>query len=281
MVPRSAGRQGLGGGPPCRVPVDSPGGAEFLSCLSEIPMSHDYAPRMRLLTWNLGHQLNGGNAPDDAITALAALEPDIVILTERLSSAARHSFLASLAGLGLSHQLAPTPVPHSGHVLIASRLKLVPGRLKARTTREHLPSNMLHAYAPSGVLDVLGLRSPDSGSRSAARRRCREWLVRAATTLKHRRAILVGDFSVDADGERADGIDDLRQLTDAGWKHAVPSDGAGYPAANGYAGRLDHAFLSPSVQQIDARYALAAAGLRLTGTKEPLSDQPVLVVDLQ
>jgi len=235
---------------------------------------------MRLVTWNLGHRLNGGHGPDNVITALTALEPDIVILTDRLPGPARRSFLASLAGIGLTHQLAPTPGQHSGHVLIVSRLRLVPGLLKAGATRDHLPPNMLHAYAPTGVLDVLGLRSPDSESRPTTRRACWERLVRAATALKHRRAILIGDFDVDAN-ERADGTDHLRHLTDAGWKHAVSVDGSGYRTATGDAGRLDHAFLSPSIQMIDARYVLAAAGFRLTGTKGSLSVQPVLVVDLQ
>jgi hypothetical protein len=236
---------------------------------------------MRLVTWNLGQRLNGGHAPGDAITALATLEPDMVILTERLPGPARRTFLSSLAGLGLTHQLAPTPIPHGDHVVIASRLELVPGLLDAGETADHAPSNVLHAYTPSGVLDVLGLRSPDSGSRPGLRRACWEWLAHAARTLKQRRAILIGDFAIDTDDRRTDGIDHLRRLTDAGWKHAVPSDGSGYPTANGDAGRLDHAFLSPSIQQIDARYALAAAGFRLTGTRQPLSDQPVLIVDLQ
>ena len=61
----------------------------------------------------------------------------------------------------------------------------------------------------------------------------------------------------------------------------MPTDGAGYPTAGSDEGRLDHAFLSPSIQQVDARYALAAAGFRLTGTRESPSAQPVLVVDLQ
>jgi hypothetical protein len=236
---------------------------------------------MRLVTWNLGQRLNGGHAADDAITALATLEPDIVILSERLPHPDRRSFLSSLAGLGLTHQLAPTRVPHGGHVIIASRLELVPGLLEASETGDRAPSNMLHAYTPSGVLDVLGLRSPDAASRPITRRACREWLARAAAALKHRRAILIGDFALQADDERTDGVDHLRHLTDAGWKHAVPSEGGGYPTANGAAGRLDHAFLSPSVQQIDARYALAAAGFRLAGTKQSPSDQPVLIVDLQ
>jgi hypothetical protein len=234
---------------------------------------------MRLVTWNLGQQLNGGHAPDDVITALAALEPDIVILTEHLPGSARRSFLASLAGLGLTHQLAPTPVQRGDHVLIASRLDLVRGSMRAHAACDQLPSNMLHAYAPTGVLDVVGLRSAETGSRPATRRARWESLFRAARTLRHRRAILIGDFDVD-DAE-VDGIDHLRQLTDAGWRHAVPTGGSGYPTARADEGKLDHAFLSPSMQQIDARYTLAAAGFRLTGAEKSLSAQPVLVVDLQ
>jgi hypothetical protein len=236
---------------------------------------------MRLVTWNLGHRLDGGHAPDDAITALAALEPDIVILTEHLPGPARRSFLASLAGVGLTHQLSPTPAQHGGHALIASRLELVPGSLQARASRDRLPPDVLHAYAPTGILDVLGMRRPEPGSPPARRHAGWQWLLRAAHALRHRRAILVGDFDVGADGDRVDGVDHLRHLTDAGWRHAVPAEGAAYPATSGDAGRLDHAFLSPSVQQVDARYALAAAGLRLTGSKESLAVQPVLVVDLQ
>jgi hypothetical protein len=233
---------------------------------------------MRLVTWNLGHRLNGGHAPDNVITALAALEPDIVILTERLPGPARRSFLGSLAGLGLKHHLAPMPGQHSSHVLVASRFELVPGLLKADATHDQLPPNMLHAYTPTGVLDVMGMTSPDSGSLPARRRARWERLVSAATTLKHRRAVLIGDFDF---GERADCNDHLRQLIDAGWKHAVPADGASYRMASDDAGRLDHAFLSPSVQRIDTRYALTAAGFRISGTKDSLSCQPVLVVDLK
>lgn len=236
---------------------------------------------MRLVTWNLGHRQSGGHAPNDVITALAALEPDIVLLTECLPGPARTAFLASLASLGLTHQLAPTAAQHGGQVRIASRLELVPGRLKPRASRAQPPPHVLHAYAPSGVLDVLGLRRPESSSAQTTRRACWAWLARAAATLKQRRAILIGNFDVDSNDERADGADHLRQLTNAGWKHAVPTDGAGYPTASGDAARLDHAFLSPSVQQVNARYAIAAAGVRLTGTTDSPSPQPVLVVDLQ
>ena len=55
---------------------------------------------MRLVTWNLGHPLDGGHALDAVMMALTALEPDVAILTEHLAATAHRSFLLSLAGGG-------------------------------------------------------------------------------------------------------------------------------------------------------------------------------------
>jgi hypothetical protein len=215
------------------------------------------------------------------IKALVALEPDIVILAQRLPDAARRVLLAALAEIGLKLQLAPKAGQRNGHVVVASRLELVPGLLDAGTGSDDPPPSVLHAYAPTGALDVLGLRMPDRGSPSSSRHECWDWLLHAAATLKHRRAVLIGDFDLDSNQERAGGLDHLQRLTQAGWRHAAPADGTAYRTADGHATRLDHAFLSPSLQSIDARYALEAAGFRLAGTRDSLADQPALVVDLQ
>jgi len=237
---------------------------------------------MRLVTWNLGHPLDGGHALDAVMMALTALEPDVAILTEHLAATAHRSFLLSLAGVGLMHQLPATRSQRGHHVVIASRLELRPGSLGADAQDDlRPPPNVLHAYAPWGLLDVLGLRSPETGSRPAGSRGDWPWLVRAATAMRQRRAILIGDFDAAAEGERAESADHLRHFSAEGWTHAVPADGASYHTASGQPSRLDHAYLSPSLKKIDARYAVAAAGFRLSGSRDALSDQPALVVDLQ
>jgi hypothetical protein len=236
---------------------------------------------MRLVTWNLGHRANGNRHPDRVLKALIALEPDIVILAQRLQDAACGLLLAALADIGLKLQLAPRTGQRKRHVLIASRLELVPGVLDDGSNGDHRPPNVLHAYAPTGTLDVLGLRMPDRGSQPASRDACWDWLLNAAETLKHRRAVLIGDFEFGASHEHGGGTDHLRRLTNEGWRHAAPADGAAYWTTDGRTTQLDHAFLSPAIQPIDVRYALEAAGFRLAGTRDSLSEQPALVVDLQ
>jgi hypothetical protein len=212
---------------------------------------------------------------------LTALEPDMVIVAERLPHSGRQRLLAAMAAVGLEHQLAPEAGPQQRRMLIASRMKLVAGVLKADMSGCHRPPDVLHAYAPDGGLDVLGLRIADGGTRASTRHDSWKWLLRAAAVLKHRRAVMLGDFELDVRHDHAAAQNQLRHLTGNGWQRAVQADGADYCTTGDAGLRLDHAFLSPSIQRIDARYALAVAGIRLAGTRDAISTQPALVIDLQ
>lgn len=234
---------------------------------------------MRLVTWNIDH-LDADHSPDRIVAALSALEPDIAILTGLVPGPARDALLPALASVGLAYRLAPDPGRRNGHALAASRLELLPGSLGDAANRERTPANVMHAFAPTGLLDVLEISVPDRASRPAGLRKCWDWLLQAATTLKHRRAVLVGTFGPDAANDDAI-LDPMRRLADEGWHHAMPALGAVHSGAARETAWLDHAFLSPSLQRIDARYALEAAGLRLAGTKDSPSERPALVVDLQ
>ena len=166
-------------------------------------------------------------------------------------------------------------------MLIASRMKLVTGVLQADMSGCHRPPDLLHAYAPDGGLDVLGLRIAGSGTHASTRHDSWKWLLRAAAALKHRRAVMLGDFELEARHNHASAQQQLRHLMGDGWQRAVQADGADYCTSGDAGLRLDHAFLSPSIQRIDARYALAVAGIRLAGTRDAISTQPALVIDLQ
>lgn len=235
---------------------------------------------MRLVTWNLGHRRNGNRCPDRLAAALTALEPDIAILVDRTPGTAYERLLEALEGIGLKHQLTTAPDAHDGRVVLASRLEMVRGSLEAAAD-DQASADVLHAYAPAGTLDVVSLRVHRYGRRPSDRAARWDRLLQAASTLKPRRAILVGDFEADPAHDEPGSPRQLRRFISDGWQHASPAERAHYAAAGGDALRVDHAFLSPSLQRIDSRYALGAAGFRLAGTKDALSDQPALVVDVQ
>jgi len=235
---------------------------------------------MRLVTWNLGHRSNGDCRSDGLVAALTALEPDIAVLVDRSPGTACEQLLAALAGIGLGHQLATAPGEHDGRVTLAGRLEMLPGSLDARTTGE-MPSHLLHAYAPSGNLDVISLTTGRNGRGGQARQEGWDWLHRAASTLKQRRTILIGDLASGAAYAGPGHAQPLRRFISEGWQHAMPTEGASCSTDGEDAVGVDHAFLSPLLQRIDTHYVLGAAGLRLAGTKDSPSERPVLVVDLQ
>jgi hypothetical protein len=235
---------------------------------------------MRLVTWNLGHRRNGSRCPDRLAAALTALEPDIAILVDRTPGAAYERLLEALEGIGLKHQLTTAADPHDGRVVLASRLEMVPGSLEAAAGEQGSP-DVLHAFAPAGSLDVVSLRVRRYGRRPSDREARWDGLLHAASALMHRRAILVGDFEAAPAHDEPGSPRQLRRFISEGWQHALPADGAPHSAAGGDVLCVDHAFLSPPLQRIDSRYALGAAGLRLAGSKDALSEQPPLVVDLQ
>lgn len=235
---------------------------------------------MRLVTWSLGHRRNGDHCPDGMVAALTELDPDIAIVTDHARRAARTPLLAALARAGLRHCLATAPGPHRGSMLLASRRELEPGTLDARGDGAPMRPNLLHVRAPAGALEVIGLSIHDCGDEPGARAACWDWLRRAATLLRQRRAVLIGNFAPGTAGPPNGDAQQFRGLVHQGWQCALPASGPSAPAGGGTL-RLDQALLSPSVQRIDARYALAAAGLRLSGAQGSPSEQPVLVVDVQ
>lgn len=235
---------------------------------------------MRLVTWNLGHRRNGNRRPDRFVAALGALEPDIAVLVDRTPGDASSELLAALADIGLKHQLRGEPDTRGAQVLLCSRLEMVPGSLDTGSAGV-MPADALHAYSPTGLLDVVSLPRCRHDSQPATHATCWNWLLEATATLKQRRSIVFGDLQDDPTDTDAGSSHPVRHFIRQGWQHAMPTEGASYSTTGGRALVVDHAFLSPSLQRIDAHYAMGAAGFRLAGSKDSLSDRPALVVDLQ
>lgn len=235
---------------------------------------------MRLVTWNLGHRRNGNRRPDRFVAALGALEPDIAVLVDRTPGDASSELLAALADIGLRHQLRGEPDARGAQVLLCSRLEMVPGSLDTGGAGA-MPADALHAYSPTGLLDIVSLPCCRHDGRPASHATCWNWLLEATATLKQRRSIVFGDLQDDPTDADAGSSHPVRHFIRQGWQHAMPTEGASYSTTGGRALVVDHAFLSPSLQRIDAHYAMGAAGFRLAGSKDSLSDRPALVVDLQ
>lgn len=236
---------------------------------------------MRLVTWNLNHRTHQKRIPAAVVDALAALEPDLVVLTEYVHGPARASFLEALAGAGLGHHALSVPTPGENHVLIAARAPLERGDILAPSIAPAVPSNALHVRSAALGVDVLGMRLPDYSRAPATRRACWDWILATADAAKDRPFVILGDLNTDPAYPRSRCGDRIVMLVDQGWHHALPAEGDSYWGPGGAARRLDHAFVTPHFTVTAATYVASVDGHLLGGRgPQALSDHAALVVDL-
>ncbi len=176
---------------------------------------------MRLVTWNLGHRRNGNRRPDRFVAALNALEPDIAVLVDRTPGDASSELLAALANIGLRHQLRGEPDTRGAQVLLCSRLEMVPGSLGTDSAGA-MPTDALHAYLPTGLLDVVSLPRCRHDSEPASHATCWNWLLEATATLKQRRSIVFGDLQDDPTDTDSGSSHPVRHFIRQGWQIPEP-----------------------------------------------------------
>lgn len=206
-----------------------------------------------LIAWNLNHRARRRKIPAWIATALAAQQPDVVVLTEYVVGLDHERFVRELGALGLRAVRWSASVAGENQVLIAARESLESGWLVAPPLAPSLPSNLLHVRLESG-LHVVGFRMP-AFKQAHIKRECWAWLREALRALVDESALLVGDINT-APGDRAStGGAIFEQLRADGWTHALPSEGYSYrDSRSGSERRIDHLFHTGRVECRESRY---------------------------
>ncbi len=212
---------------------------------------------LRIVAWNLNHRAQVRGIPPWIAAALAAQEPDVVVLTEYVQGPDHARFVHELAAAGLTSMLCSTPVSGQNQVLIASREHLEPGWIVAPALAPSLPSNLLHARLESG-LHVVGFRMP-AHKKAVTKRASWDWLQQALRSFDaphgHAPAVLVGDFNTAIGDPRSTGGDIFERLEREGWNHAQPAEGHSYrDAHSGSERRIDHLLHNKPTDVGEARY---------------------------
>ena len=236
---------------------------------------------MRLLTWNINHRAKVKRIPPGLTKALAALTPDVVVLTEYVPSPSRAEFLRDLDSIGLKHRCESPYSPGQNHVLIASHHRLEEGSFRAPAIHESVPSNTLHVCLPGDGLEILGVRLPDFSKRPPLRREWWDWILTTACALRDRPFAILGDFNTDPCYPPAKCGDRIATLVAMGWQHATPPEGASYRTPTGRERRLDHCFVSGHFRVQCSSYVWEVGPYVLLGKAAgALSDHAALVVEL-
>ena len=230
---------------------------------------------LRVVTWNLNHRARQRQIAPAVSQAVAALSPDIAVLTEYVEGQSHSDFVTELAKLGFSTVFRSAKTVGQNQILVASHLPIALGTFRAPALDPALPSNVLHVRVPEFEIDVVGIRVP-AYENAESTNACWNWLANATAAFLTRPAVLIGDFNVDP--SRASGAR-LRQLIGAGWQHAWQEDGWSFCSTGGSKTRIDHAFVSPKIRVRRASYVSTVGSYVLAGTRSALSDHAALVVE--
>ncbi|MGO9924558.1 MAG: endonuclease/exonuclease/phosphatase family protein [Isosphaeraceae bacterium] len=239
---------------------------------------------LRFLTWNLNHRARAKPIPSILTDVIVSLEPDAVVLTEYVHGASRRPFLDQLADRGLPNWLVSHVTPSKeNHVLIASRTPIELGSIRAPAISPSVPSNFLHVILPQEGCEILGLRVPDFSKQRTIQRTCWDWIIETATTVRDRPFVIMGDFNTDPRYRRTMCGDCIGRLSDEGWQHASPIEGASYwTLKHKLPCRIDHAFVSQHFTILDSRYVSDLGEQGFIGTtKDALSDHAILWIDVE
>jgi endonuclease/exonuclease/phosphatase family metal-dependent hydrolase len=236
---------------------------------------------VRLLAWNVNYRTRPKPVSPLLVGAIAALEPDVAVLTEYVPGTGHAGFLEGLAAIGLRHTRVSHYVPKENGVLVASQGVMEIGAIEAPPIDPSMHSNFLHVYLTADGFEVLALRVPDYSKQLPIKRRCWDWILETARQLKDRPAVMLGDFNTDVSYPRARCGDRIAMLVNDGWQHAAPPEGASFWTLRGHGVRIDHAFVSKHFTVEGSQYVRQVGSYQLAGRGSgALSDHAALVVDI-
>jgi hypothetical protein len=208
------------------------------------------------------------------IHALAALDIDVLVLTEFVDGDHHARFQESLKDIGFDSLAVSVKAPRQNQVLIAARTALaehgglpLPGHTEAATT------NWLHRRLPDLKLEVVGFHAPmyfDADDRLGYWRQVED-IARAA---RNRPVIFVGDFRCDRHVQTRLGDGVIPRLTADGCTLAQPKGDWSYHA--GEDALSDHALLSIRLQRPTATQRAALTASASVGGRHGRSGSPHL-----
>jgi hypothetical protein len=238
---------------------------------------------IHLATWNINHRTGKKAVPLAVLHAVAALDLDVLVLTEFVDGEHHGLFKDALRDIGFASLAVSLKAPRQNQVLIAARTEIadddlmpLPGYTEAAAT------NWLHRRLPRLGIEVVGLRAPVY---LAAGERAGYWgqVERIARGARDRRVIFIGDFATDPHADTRPCAQVFQHLKAEGFQLPNPAGEWSCHAGNGQGGsRVDHAIASPALRISDAKYLYKAGRHNLAGPAnghgEPLSDHAVLSI---
>jgi hypothetical protein len=202
-------------------------------------------------------------------------------LTEYFHGPWQDGFLVRLAQHGFCNWRLSERKGRENQVLIAARIAVEPGPIRAPEIERYMPSSALHIRMPQQEIEVLGIRIPEYNKQLKYKRAYWNWIIETARSVKDRPFVIIGDFNTDPKYSRSRCGECIGRMVDDGWQLAAPPDGSSFWTVNGHSVRIDHAFVSRHFTVERASYVTKLGEYVFAGKDAgALSDHAALSIDI-
>lgn len=238
---------------------------------------------MIIATWNLNNRVGKVRFRPEAAEAAARAGADLIVFTEFYPQEHEARFRSMLADAGYVFQLGSSQYGEvANRVLVVSRMPIEPMAIDPPAFDRQFPSNVQGVTVASLGLNVLGVRVPAYGGRTAPLLvKAWEWLERAAAAMRDQPAVIIGDLNVSSAVGNTRVGRSFRQIMENGWSRANPPEAATFFGHHGRKSEIDHILVTRQCQIRHPAVIRAVPGFVLAGAPGSISDHGLLCCDIE
>ena len=236
---------------------------------------------MKVIAWNLAHQVKKRPIPDYMVDVIQDLEADTVLFNEYVDEGIREPFKEAMREAGYEWQaVSPTPAVHN-QIYAASKFAFEVGDLQPPQFDGSAISNFLHICFHDFPVEMVGLRAP-AYKKAADKHAYWAELAEIMESVRDRKILFAGDVNYDpfVKAKQPDAGTVPFHLCD-GYEIPNPKGDWSYLHHNGNGFKIDHVMHTPEVELGQVEYIDWIRGRFLAGEKikKPVSDHAVLRFD--
>lgn len=233
---------------------------------------------MKVIAWNLAHQVKKPPIPDYLVDIVQDLEADVVLFNEYVDDVSREPFKQQMREAGFEWQaVSPTPDVRN-QIFAASRSAFEVGDLQPPQYDGSAISNFLHIRFHDFPVEMVGLRAP-AYKKAADKHAYWDELAAIMASASDRRILFAGDVNYDP-FKKAKQPEAKTVPFNLCEEYEIPNPSGDwsflYHNGNGF--RIDHVIHTPGVEVTNVEYIDWIRGRFLAGEKikKPASDHAVL-----
>jgi len=233
---------------------------------------------MKVIAWNLAHQVKVRPIPADFIDVILDLEAETVLFNEYVDDPSREPFKAAMREAGFLQQaVSATPARHN-QIFAASKHAFEVGDLRPPQFDGSAISNFLHLKFTDFPFEMVGLRAP-AYEKAADRKAYWAELGQIMESARDRSILFAGDINFDPFVKgKQEGATRVSFPFASGYQIPNPQGEWSYLAHSGKGYKIDHVIHTPGVVVSKVEYLTRIGDRHLAGERSnaPISDHAAL-----